>query len=527
MTMKSEVRDGMRVDWDVEIRMPDGVTLRCDIFRPLGEERVPALMTYGPYGKGLAWQEGYKTAWEILERDNPDAVANSSNLYQCWEVPDPEKWIRDGYALVRVDSRGAGRSAGFLAVSSPQETHDIYECIEWLARQPWCTGKIGMNGISYYGANQWRVAAKRPPHLAAICVWEGYSDSYREAGGIFCTFGKNWFDLQVLTLQHGLGDRGRRSGVTGETVCGPETLTEEELARNRVASRGLSAHPLEDISHRAVNGHLAAIEVPLLSAANWGGQGLHLRGNVEGYLGAASKQKWLAFRGGAHWAEFYTDYGVAMQKRFFGHFLKGERTGWEEQPPIQMQIRRPGETKFIVRHETVMGPVASRLLLSSKTADADVFLVLRLFDANDREVTFFGAVEPHAPIGQGWLRASHRKLDQAKTKPYRPYHSHDELQPLVPDVPVQLDVEIWPTCIVVPKGYRISLTVLGRDYEWEGAATFLSTAKNMLKGSGPFLHDDPEDRPLSVFGGINTLHFDPENPPFVLLPVIPPPDAVF
>src|SRR5260370_31986257 len=72
--------------------------------------------------KGLAWQDGYQTAWEILERDNPDAVANSSNLYQCWEVPDPEKWIPNGYALVRVDSRGAGRSAGFLAVSSPQET---------------------------------------------------------------------------------------------------------------------------------------------------------------------------------------------------------------------------------------------------------------------------------------------------------------------------------------------------------------------------------------------------------------------
>jgi hypothetical protein len=49
----------------------------------------------------------------------------------------------------------------------------------------------------------------------------------------------------------------------------------------------------------------------------------------------------------------------------------------------------------------------------------------------------------------------------------------------------------------------------------------------MLKGSGPFLHDDPEDRSPSVFGGINTLHFDPENPPFVLLPVIPSPDAVF
>lgn len=578
MVTRSEIRDRMCVDWDVEIRMPDGVILRCDIFRPLGDERVPALMTYGPYGKGLAWQEGYQTAWEILERDNPDAVANSSNLYQCWETPDPEKWVSDGYAIVRVDSRGAGRSEGFLQVKSVQETQDIYDCIEWLGVQPWCTGKVGMNGISYYAANQWRVAAKHPPHLAAICVWEGFSDNYRESarhGGILCTFMKNWFSIQVLTLQHGLGDRGRRSRVTGDTICGPETFSDEDLSANRIDSQNLNPPQLEESSYCAINADLSAIEVPLLSAGNWGGHGLHLRGNVEGYLAAGTKQKWLAFHGGAHWAEFYTDYGVAMQKQFFGHFLKGEKTGWETQPPVQMMIRRPAETKFVVRQEQewplartlwtkyyldfehmeltttppravakldyqamgngltfktvpfdteveITGPVASHLLLSSKTTDADVFLVLRLFDANDREVTFFGAVEPHAPIGQGWLRASHRKLDQEKTLPYRPYHSHDELQPLTPDIPVQLDVEIWPTCIVVPKGYRLGLTILGRDYEWEGAGTFLSTASNMLKGSGPFLHDDPEDRPTSIFGGTNTLHFDPADPSFVLLPVIPP-----
>jgi predicted acyl esterase len=579
MTTKNEVRGGMRIDWDAEIRMDDGIVLRCDIFRPLGDARVPALMTYGPYGKGLAFQEGYKTAWEILERDYPDAVANSSNIYQSWEVPDPEKWVPGGYAIVRVDSRGAGRSEGFLSVHSPRETQDIHDCIEWLAEQPWCTGKVGMNGISYFAANQWRVAAKRPPHLAAICIWEGYSDNYRDAthhGGILSTFRRNWQDMQVKTVQHGRGDHGPRSRVTGETVCGPETLSDDELASRRAnMPRELLDHPLDDAYYRAIDGDLAAIEVPLLSAANWGGQGLHLRGNVEGFLAAGSEQKWLEIHGGAHWAEFYTDYGLDLQKRFFGHFLKGERTGWEDQPPVQLQIRRPDRTTFPVRNENewplartqwtrfyldfedmaltseprgtasrlnyealgegltfktapfeaeteITGPVASRLLLSSKTADADVFLVLRLFDTDEREVTFFGAVEPHAPIGQGWLRASHRKLDREKTRPYRPWHAHNELQPLVPDVPVQLDVEIWPICIVVPKGYRIGLTVLGRDYEWEGAATTLSNMKHPLKGSGPFVHDDPEDRPTAVFGGTNTLHFDPEDPAFVLLPVIPP-----
>lgn len=578
MSNRSEVRDGMRIDWDVAIPMRDGVILRADIFRPLGQAQVPALMTYGPYGKGLAFQEGYKTAWEIMERDYPDAVEGSSNLYQSWEVSDPEKWVPDGYAIVRVDSRGAGRSEGFLSVHSAAETNDIYDCIEWLAVQPWCTGKMGMNGISYFACNQWRVAARKPPHLAAICVWEGYSDNYRDAthhGGILSTFRKAWQEMQVKSVQHGLGTRGPRSRATGEYICGPETLTDEELQKNRAETPSdVLNNPLFNDYYKAINGDLAQIEVPLLSAANWGGQGLHLRGNVEGFLGAASRDKWLEIHGGAHWAEFYTRYGLDLQKRFFGHFLKGEATGWDTQPRVQIQVRRIGKTGFPVRFEhewplartqwtklhlnpaamsleaaptgeasrldyaalgegptflsapletemEITGPIAARLVLSSQTQDADVFLVLQVYDPEGREVTFYGALDPHTPIGQGWLRASHRKLDPEKSRPWRPWHTHDERQLLNPGEPVALDVEIWPTCVVIPKGYRIGLKVLGRDYEWEGAASTLSNMKFPMKGCGPFLHDDPDDRPMDVFGKTYTLHFGPQQDAYVLLPVIP------
>ena len=92
--------------------MDDGIVLRADVFRPGAEGKYPALVSYGPYGKGLAFQEGYKTAWDIMCRENPDAVAGSTNKYQSWEVVDPEKWVPDGYVCVRVDSRGAGRSPG-------------------------------------------------------------------------------------------------------------------------------------------------------------------------------------------------------------------------------------------------------------------------------------------------------------------------------------------------------------------------------------------------------------------------------
>jgi len=176
-----------------------------------------------------------------------------------------------------------------------------------------------------------------------------------------------------------------------------------------------------------------------------------------------------------------------------------------------------------LKHETeITGPLAAKLFVSSTTTDADLFVVFRVFTPDLREVTFSGAIDPHTPIAQGWLRASHRKLDAKLTLPYRPYHTHDEIQPLKPGVPVELDVEIWPTSIVVPAGYRIALSVRGKDYEFaKKTGIKLPHFKNELLGCGPFLHDDPRNRPAKIFGGRTTLHIDSEHPAYVLLPLIP------
>jgi len=170
----------------------------------------------------------------------------------------------------------------------------------------------------------------------------------------------------------------------------------------------------------------------------------------------------------------------------------------------------------------ITGPVAAKLFISSSTTDADLFLVLRVFAPDGNEVVFQGAQDPHTPVGQGWLRASHRKLDPALTLPYRPYHTHDEPWPLVPGTPVELDIEIWPTCIVVPASYRIALAVRGKGYAYEGGPAELPGVKHSLTGVGPFLHTDPRDRPPSIFTGTNMLHFSREQLPYLLLPVIPP-----
>jgi uncharacterized protein len=463
---------------------------------------------------------------------------------------------------------------------SSRETHDLHDCVEWAGTQQWSSGRVGLAGISYYAINQWQVAALAPPHLAAICPWEGAADFYRDMtrhGGILSTFFGNWFDKQILELgvQHGYGERGSRSPVTGELTSGPETLSDAELAANRSSfGADIAAHPLDDEYHRERSPDWSRVKVPMLSAANWGGQGLHPRGNFEGFVRAASDRKWLEVHGLEHWTHFYTDYGVALQKRFFGHFLKGEDTGWKSQPPVQLQIRHvdgtfreraeqewplartrwtrlyldperealcagpvPHEaeaayaasgdgvtfrTPPLERETEITGPLAAKLFVSSSTDDADLFLIVRVLSPQDEEIVFQGALDPHTPVAQGWLRASHRRLDPALSTAWRPYHAHQAEEPLRPGEVYEVDVEIWPTCVVVPAGHRLALTVRGRDYEYAGGGGGrLASFKNEMTGCGPFLHDEPTDRPPERMAGTQILHAGGEREAYLLLPVIP------
>ncbi len=171
---KSEIRDGMRIEWDMPIVMDDGVALRCDIFRPIAEGKFPVIMTLGPYGKWLHFEQLYADQWRRMCEAHPDVPTGSTNKYQCWEVVDPEKWVPDGYVCIRVDSRGAGRSPGVIDIWSLREAKDLAACIEWAGARRWSNGKVGLNGISYYAMNQWQAAALQPRHLAAMCAWEDW-----------------------------------------------------------------------------------------------------------------------------------------------------------------------------------------------------------------------------------------------------------------------------------------------------------------------------------------------------------------
>ena len=568
----------MIIERDLSVPMDDGLVLKADVYRPDTTDPVPTIMTHGPYGKGVMYQDHYRLLWDWMVERHPDLLAGSEHRWLTWETADPEIWVPWGYALVRVDSRGAGRSPGYLDIFSPRETLDFYHAIEWAGTQPWSNGKVGLNGISYYAINQWHVAQLQPPHLTAMIPWEGAADYYRDwgrHGGILSNkFMEIWFPRQVQPIQHG-NPEGPRDHWMEESATGPAELSEDELHHNRAdALENIRAREMDDEWYRARSPDWSKIVVPFITPTNWAGFGIHPRGNSEAFLRAASTEKWFEGHPGRHEEWFYLPYGMELQKRFFDHYLKGEDNGWDKLPPVMLNIRHP-DGKFVAREENewplkrtqwtkfyldlddlalagepvaktttrtyptmgdgldfwlppqgqaieITGPMAAKLFVSSKTQDADLFLIVRLFDPAGDEVTFMGSTDPNTPIANGWLRASHRALDSERSRPYRPYHPHDRVQTLTPGEIYECDIEIVTSCIVVPSGWRLCLSVRGKDYEYGGELSdFAKEFHYGTRGTGGMTHTDPDDRPPAIFDSEITLHADLGRQPFLLLPIIP------
>ena len=561
----------MILDKDVAVPMRDGAQLRANVFRPEGAGRFPVLMTLGPYGKDVHLSEFMPMAWTALQRRHPEILKASSCKHLAFETPDPEVWAREGYVVVKVDSRGSGKSPGKLDVNSPAEFRDFYDAIEWAAVQPWSNGKIGLLGISYYAAGQWMIAAERPPHLTAILPWQGTSDFYRDRtrqGGILCCgFTQRWWNMSVLRNQHGNPACPFKDIVTGERNTGPASLSPEELAANRVEYlETLRQHPTNDAWYQERTARLDRIDIPALVVANWGGLGLHLRGTIMGYLGLASKEKWLKVQSGSYFLTFLIPESVALQRKFFDCYLKGIENGWEKEPKVDVAIRtvddkvkrrvfdttwplavtkwtrlyldagtkslnaqpptRATQTAYPAIGEGVTfdtppltqemefaGPMKAKLFVSSDTDDMDLFVTVRAFAPDGAEVTFFSATEPRAPVSQGWLRLSHRKLDPQRSTEWQPHHTHDELQMLTPGEVYEVDVEIWAGSLALPTGYRLSLTIQGKDFERPGV-------EGESKGSGFFTHHDAIERPAPRYTGTHTIHTGASRASYLLLPVL-------
>ncbi|MEU4363902.1 CocE/NonD family hydrolase [Promicromonospora sp. NPDC023987] len=509
---------------DVPIPMRDGVVLRGNLYRPADNAAAPVLMNFGPYGKDLSLAARQKDYYDALGK----------GVFLNWETPDPEYWVPRGYAVLRVDSRGSGASPGLLDAFSAAMARDHYDAIEWAGTQPWSTGKVGLLGISFYAMTQWTVAALQPPHLTAMMPWEGAVDAYRDFirhGGIL--------NADFMRLWGG--------GILAARNPGSEAVNLFDRSR---------AHPLDDAAYTDWTPDLGKIEVPFVSVGNWGNLMLHLRGNIEGFVHAASSEKWLRILVGGHILPFYSPEALALQESFFGHYLKGEDTGWLDQPPVRVALRGAdgiswrddtgwpltgtewrdlyldatdlrlgdsgpasdgmveypapeGTASFLLPpgHDIreITGPIALRLWVSSSSTDADFYVTLRQITADGDEVFGINPVDqPVQPLAQGWLRASHRKTDPDRSLPYRPYLVHDEQQDLVPDEIVAVDIEVWPTSIVLAPGDQLLLEISSSDNETIHVR----------------MDSDEQERPVGRFNGTNRIHTGPNRPSALRIPVI-------
>ncbi len=302
--------------------MRDGARLKADVFRPKSAGRFPVIINLGSYQKDKLWVP-------------PPDLEEKPNEHMNWETVNPLWWVPRGYIALRVDGRGSGKSPGRTDPWSPSEACDFYDAIEWAAKQSWSNGRVGTSGISYYAMTQWLVASLKPPSLKAMIPWEGAADMYRDFGyhgGIFSFgFASNWWNNHMA--HHQLGK--------------PQ------------ATDSFSTPWLWEYMHNSLDGEWwhrrralwENIDIPLYSAGNWSGANLHLRGNTEGYLRAASKHKKLRIHAGTHYHSFYSEEGRRDQLRFFDHWLKGTDTGIMREPPVKLLIRKGGHGNYKWRSE--------------------------------------------------------------------------------------------------------------------------------------------------------------------------------
>ena len=204
----SQPEYGIKTERDVFAPVRDGVRLCVNIYRPDAIGRFPALLAMGGYGKELQ---------DCLIPPQP--LQKSAVWDGNIEAGDTPDIVPRGFVHVIADARGTGKSEGeYPGMWSSQEGRDGHDLVEWIARQPWCDGNVGMIGYSYYGCIQLKVAIEQPPHLKAIFVSHIVNDFYRDGvygGGVLSLF------------YYGIWDG--RHGTSGFAPKNAPVLTMKEL----------------------------------------------------------------------------------------------------------------------------------------------------------------------------------------------------------------------------------------------------------------------------------------------------------
>lgn len=554
---------GLLVERDVPVEMRDGVRLLVDVFRPIDATDLPTLLSYSPYGKhvrksfqmysGAGQHEVGRVAGEqavprhlnmysddmYSDDGRPVGVMPYADVktelshYTLWEGPDPLFWCANGYTVVNADARGSWESEGTLTFQTRTEALDGYDLVEWAARQGWSNGRVGMTGVSYLAWSQWNVAATQPPHLCAINPWEGYSDPYRD----FCMHG-------------GMRETRFRSWWI-ESTAYSRTRVEDVIEMGK-------RHPFLDQYWIDRTPDLSRIEVPLYAVVDWGDHGIHTRGTIEGFKQVSSREKWLEVHGRFKWPYFYRPESLDKQLRFFNTFLKGEQGLVSDWTRVSIEVRESylvgkmrGESAWPVERteyrqlflDAEKGSLSPTAPLEARTAsydcevagacarfryvfpedteltgnmclsvwvealggnDMDLFVAVEKLDEHGERVGFpLQSKFANGPVALGWLRASHRELDQKRSTPWQPWHLHERELPLPVGEPFSVDVEILPSSTLFKAGETLELLIAGRElFIYPGDVSVME-------------HVD------TVNVGVHRIHTGGECTSYLLVPVVP------
>ncbi|KAH8425125.1 CocE/NonD family hydrolase [Aspergillus melleus] len=503
------LKSPIRVDHDVEIVVRDGCRLYADIYRPADQTgKIPAVLSWSFYGKKYS-------ALDMLPMCTWNCCVPRSDLsgLEKFEGLDPQTWCPQGYAIVSVDTRGAGNSDGLINVMGSQDAEDGYDVVEAIAAMDWCNGSIGMAGNSALAISQWFIASQQPPSLKAIAPWEGSGDIYREQ---FCRGG--WFSMSNFDL------------ITNEIVRGPEGSgieDFEEMYRRSPVSSAFWEDKRAEISKVQCPVYIRGSDV----------SSIHTMGSVRAWLELPHEQKWIRWGSKQEWYELYScPDSMDELSLFFDRYLKGVQNEWEKTPRVRWSALQFGDREaiddivlgdfpvpnteyrklFLSNDQLGSNPASdyhtvsynsedtssfaefsytfdkpSRLIglpkavLYMSCEDRDdfvVFVILRKKDKDGKPLMHLNFPIHATPVdaideipkadqaslnlhlgSMGVLRASHRAFDESKSiHPQFPFHPHTKQEKVNPGTIVKLEIGIWAMGVDFDAGESISLRVSGQ-----------------------------------------------------------------
>jgi len=489
--MVKAISPSVKIMRDVHISTRDGSYLSANIYMPSHEGPFPVLLSLHPGRKDVLCKDGYMHIQLKFARQ-PGEISFSDET--SFEAPDPDFWASNGYVVINIDKKGFGISP---KAKSPQvyfgqeEIEDIYDSIEWAGVQPWSNGNVGLLGVSYLAINQYKVAAMNPPHLKAICPWEGVSDLY-----------KDWF------YPGGVQEVGFTPFLFSRLQTFGDGFDMGQMQLD---------HPTRDEWWQSFVADFEQISAPMLNCVSFASQMMHTRGSDRAYKRAGSAHKWLYTHRGGEWTAYYSTEVNALMLKFFDHFLKGIDNGMREHPKVRLEIREFGDEVKEVRYENqfppenviwkpfyldgqnnslstatnlpdsestfdlakgsvqyayifdrdieIVGPIKLTIYIELDGCDdANIFAGIQKFHEG-KEINFDGTYGfPNDLVTKTAQRVALRMVNEELSTPFSPEHDFDTLKPLQKGEIAKMDLQFEPSATFFRKGDELRLVLQGRYF---------------------------------------------------------------